>query len=188
MKLISKIQIENTSSHTINSLKAERNNMKKQLKLFAFTALWLLFLNLPTNAISNSEISPGPEKNLPNLMKAKYHSVNQSFTTTMGRPGKVFTRWLNLDDDLGELHFLGSVTLKALGSNGVSSVLIKARGKNPEDSARKKYHFRDAKPEETIFTHVTEDGVRYSVKVKKGSKRGKTFEITATGDLIVTRL
>jgi len=116
------------------------------------------------------------------------HQVEDTYKTTMSRTGKTFTRWLMLNDKLGAQHFYGSITVKSRGSSGVSSILIKARGKDSEDYAKTIHKIREGKPGEEIFNYRTREGVTYSVRVNPDSSYGKTFDVSVKGDLMVDTL
>lgn len=105
-------------------------------------------------------------------------SAGERYEFSLSRPGSRFVRWVQLPNEYGTLEFCGSILLKARGENGVSSVLVRARGTGSDDFSQKILVPRTLKPGTEVFSHMTADGIVFKVLVHPASINGRTFIVT----------
>lgn len=152
---------------------------------FSVLLLSNIFLSSITYASFQSTPQNGVNDKILNEDNAVLYNVDRTYFATLSETDQSFVRWIQLENRLNTNKFMGSIVIKALGNIGVSSILVKIRGKNNNDRIVGSFRPHKLESDQKIMSYTTNEGLEFNVKVNPDSLANKSFIIKVNGKVSV---
>lgn len=144
-----------------------------------------MFIFYFSNTAFSSTPASGENDVVINDDNAVTYNVDRTYFASVSKPDDSFIRWIQLEDRLSTNRFMGSVVIKSTGEQGVSSVIVKLRGREDDDRITGRFRTNEIEPEQKLLTHTTREGLEFDVMVNPHSLSGKSFIVRVKGEVVV---